>query len=115
ACWGGEPISVEGAVAFADPRAPELGTRVLLSQAISLDKIGCGSVSENDYNAMRIAQGVPQGGRDYAYGHAFPHEAMFDQLQGVDFEKGCFVGQEVVARMEHRGTARKRILPVEGD
>jgi hypothetical protein len=77
--------------------------------------LGCSAATENDYHAMRIAQGVPEGGRDYAYGDAFPHEALFDQLRGVDFEKGCFVGQEVVARMEHRGTARKRIVPVEGD
>ena len=115
ACWGGEPKVAEGAIAFVDPRASELGTRVLLPQELSLDKIGCGSASENDYHAMRIAQGVPEGGRDYQYGDAFPHEALFDQLHGVDFKKGCFVGQEVVARMEHRGTARKRIIPVEGD
>ena len=115
ACWGGEPKVVEGASAFVDPRAPELGARVLLPQAMSLDKIGCGAARENDYHAMRIAQGVPEGGRDYTYGDAFPHEALFDQLHGVDFNKGCFVGQEVVARMEHRGPARKRILPVEGD
>ena len=51
---------------------------------------------------------------DYAFGDAFPHEALFDQLHGVDFNKGCFVGQEVVSRMEHRGTTRKRIVPVEG-
>ena len=50
-----------------------------------------------------------------AFGDAFPHEAMFDQLNGVDFKKGCFVGQEVVSRMEHRGTARKRIVGVEGE
>ena len=58
---------------------------------------------------------MPEGGRDYAFGDAFPHEALFDQLNGVDFAKGCYVGQEVVSRMEHRGTARKRIVPVEGD
>ena len=63
---------------------------------------------------MRISLGVPEGGRDYAFGDAFPHEALFDQLNGVDFKKGCYVGQEVVSRMEHRGTARKRIVPVEG-
>ena len=63
---------------------------------------------------MRINLGVPEGGRDYAFGDAFPHEALFDQLNGVDFKKGCYVGQEVVSRMEHRGTARKRIVPVEG-
>jgi hypothetical protein len=115
ACWGGDPGPSEGAVAFADPRVPELGYRILLPQAEGLDKLGCSTVTEKDYHAMRIAQGVPEGGRDYAYGDTFPHEALFDQLHGVDFEKGCFVGQEVVARMEHRGKARKRILPVEGD
>ena len=61
--------------------------------------------------ASRLA--CPRAARDYAFGDAFPHEAMFDQLNGVDFKKGCFVGQEVVSRMEHRGTARKRIVGVE--
>jgi folate-binding protein YgfZ len=115
ACWGGDPIAVEGAVAFVDPRTPELGARVLLPKPLTLEIMGCGSTNETDYHAMRIAQGVPEGGRDFAYGEAFPHEVLFDQLHGVDFNKGCFVGQEVVSRMEHRGTARKRILPVEGD
>jgi folate-binding protein YgfZ len=55
---------------------------------------------------------VPEGGRDYAFGDAFPHEALFDQLNGVSFEKGCYVGQEVVSRMQNRGTARKRVVPV---
>ena len=75
--------------------------------------LGCAAATEQDYHAFRIGLGVPEGGRDYAFGDTFPHEALFDQLGGVDFEKGCFVGQEVVSRMEHRGTARKRIVPVE--
>jgi len=64
------------------------------------------------YEAHRVAQGVPRGGLDFVYGDAFPHEADMDQLGGVDFDKGCFVGQEVVSRIEHRGTARNRIVPV---
>jgi hypothetical protein len=76
--------------------------------------LGCEAQPEADYHAFRISQGVPEGGRDYAFGDAFPHEALFDQLNGVDFAKGCYVGQEVVSRMEHRGTARKRIVPIEG-
>ena len=59
---------------------------------------------------MRIAFAVPEGGKDYAYGDAFPHEACLDLLHGVSFKKGCFVGQEVVSRMQHRGTARTRVL-----
>ena len=60
----------------------------------------------------RIALGIPEGGKDYAFGELFPHEAMFDQLNGVSFTKGCYVGQEIVARMQHRGTARSRFLIV---
>src|SRR6202007_3008277 len=64
------------------------------------------------YEAHRVALGVPRGGLDFIYGDAFPHEADMDQLHGVDFHKGCFVGQEVVSRMEHRGNVRTRIVPV---
>ncbi len=67
------------------------------------------------YEAHRIALGVPSGGLDFAYGDAFPHEADMDQLHGVDFQKGCYVGQEVVSRVEHRGSARTRVIPVAFD
>jgi tRNA-modifying protein YgfZ len=64
------------------------------------------------YHVHRIALGVPEGGRDFSFGDTFPHEALIDQLHGVDFDKGCYVGQEVVSRMQHRGTARTRIVPL---
>jgi folate-binding protein YgfZ len=57
---------------------------------------------------------VPEGGKDYAFGETFPHEADLDQLGGVSFTKGCFVGQEVVSRMQNRASIRKRIVPVVG-
>jgi folate-binding protein YgfZ len=115
AVWGGTPILPDGAIAYPDPRLAELGFRVILPAGASIADLGCTSVPAEDYHALRISLGVPEGGRDYAFGEAFPHEALFDQLGGVDFAKGCFVGQEVVSRMEHRGTARRRIVPVEGD
>ena len=115
ASWGSTPLLPEGAIAFADPRLPELGLRILLPANADISGLGCALASEDEYHARRIALGVPEGGRDYTFGDAFPHEAMFDQLNGVDFKKGCFVGQEVVSRMEHRGTARKRIVGVEGE
>ncbi len=115
ATWGGTPHLPAGAIVYADPRLPELGFRVLLPRGTGLAELGCELVPEDDYHAFRIRQGVPEGGRDYAFGEAFPHEALFDQLNGVDFVKGCYVGQEVVSRMEHRGTARRRIVPVEGE
>ncbi len=89
-----------------DPRLPELGLRFLVCDADQSEF----SASFDDYEAMRIALAIPEGGKDYAYGDAFPHEACFDLLHGVDFRKGCYVGQEVVSRMQHRGTARTRVL-----
>jgi folate-binding protein YgfZ len=113
--WGGEARPPAGAIVYADPRLAELGIRLLLPSGKNVADLGCEPASEEDYHALRIKLGVPEGGRDYVFGDAFPHDALFDQLKGVDFKKGCFVGQEVVSRMQHRGTARKRIVPVEGD
>jgi tRNA-modifying protein YgfZ len=101
AAWG------DGAAGVRDGRAAGLGTR----------RYGDGEnvpppADPTLYDAHRIGLGIPEGGRDFAYGDAFPHEALMDQLGGVDFRKGCYVGQEVVSRMQHRGTARTRILPV---
>jgi tRNA-modifying protein YgfZ len=115
ASWGGAPRAPDGAIVYTDPRLPQLGFRILLPAGASVGDLGCAPATEEDYHAMRIGLGVPEGGRDYAHGETFPHEALFDQLNGVDFAKGCFVGQEVVSRMEHRGTARRRIVPVEGE
>lgn len=116
AAWGGAPPAPGAALAvFPDPRLATLGHRLIAAADTGVPVAGATEVPEADYHAHRIAQGVPEGGRDFAFGDAFPHEADFDQLNGIDFHKGCFVGQEVVSRMHHRGTARKRVVPVEGD
>jgi folate-binding protein YgfZ len=94
-----------------------LGARILLgpgSAAETASHFGI-NATEADYHAHRIALGVPEGGKDYAFGDIFPHDANFDLLNGVSFTKGCFVGQEVVSRMQHRAAARKRIVIIEGD
>jgi tRNA-modifying protein YgfZ len=72
------------------------------------------SSNEDEWNRLRIASGVVESGTDYALGDAFPHDISLDQNSGVGFGKGCFVGQEVVSRMKHRGTARRRVLVLEG-
>jgi folate-binding protein YgfZ len=115
AVWGGMPHPLEDATAYPDPRLPELEFRIILPAGAKAEELGCAQVSEADYDTLRISLGVPEGGPDYGFGEAFPHEALFDQLNGVDFAKGCYVGQEVVSRMEHRGTARRRIVPIEGE
>jgi len=103
--------------AFADPRAEGLGHR-LIAPADTLraaaEKHGWTLAEPKDYDAHRIAQGVPEGFKDYESGEVFAHDACADQLGGVDFYKGCYVGQEVVSRMHHRGTARKRFVAVRG-
>jgi tRNA-modifying protein YgfZ len=108
----------EGALCYADPRLPALGTRVLLPPHLAAKAaadLGADLVDASAYEAHRIALGVPRGGLDFGYGAAFPHEADMDQLGGVDFAKGCYIGQEVVSRIEHRGTARTRAVPVRYD
>lgn len=62
------------------------------------------------WTRLRIAHGIAESGSDYALGDAFPHDVLLDQNDGVGFKKGCYVGQEVVSRMQHRGTARRRVL-----
>jgi folate-binding protein YgfZ len=120
AIWGGSSSlgGTKHAVCFSDPRLPELGLRLLAEGGFATD-IGAATsgmdVDAENYHAHRIALGVPEAGKDYVLGETFPHEANFDLLNGVSFSKGCFVGQEVVSRMQHRGTARKRIVIVEAD
>jgi len=100
---------------YADPRLPALGIRAMLPPhlfATAASRLGAALVEASEYEAHRIALGIPHGGVDFSYGDAFPHETDMDQLAGIDFEKGCYVGQEVVSRMEHRGTARTRAVPV---
>jgi folate-binding protein YgfZ len=117
AVWDGEADTEYGLV-YADPRLPALGRRIMLPPHLAreaADDLGATLVDAAAYEAHRIALGVPRGGLDFTYGDAFPHETDMDQLNGVDFEKGCYVGQEVVSRMEHRGSARNRVVPVAYD
>lgn len=98
-----------------DPRFAALGARAIVGQTRANEIIAAlraTPVEVRAYDLNRIACGVPEYGVDYSSGEVFPHEADLDQLHGVDFDKGCFVGQEVVSRMQHRGTARKRFVPV---
>jgi tRNA-modifying protein YgfZ len=117
AVWDGDGASEYG-LSYRDPRLVALGWRIMLPPhlaAATAAGLGAALVAAAAFEAYRITLGVPRGGLDFGYGDAFPHEADMDQLNGVDFAKGCFVGQEVVSRMEHRGSARTRIVPVAYD
>jgi hypothetical protein len=100
---------------FVDPRFAPLGFRAIIKPSLAgamAREQGAALVDLSAYQAHRVALGVPRGGCDFAYGDAFPHEADMDQLNGVDFDKGCYVGQEVVSRMQHRANVRSRVVPV---
>ena len=116
AAWDGSlATQPEQTFAFTDPRNDRLGFRILIPAELKeklAGLIGAELVDAADYEAHRIDCGVPRGGLDFAYGDTFPHEANMDHLSGVDFDKGCYVGQEVVSRMQHRGTARTRSVKV---
>ena len=112
--WDGEP-AMKPDLAFADPRDAALGWRILAPQDLAPKVAGLIGAELSDsasYEAHRIALGVPRGGLDFMYGDAFPHETNMDRLHGVDFDKGCYVGQEVVSRIQHRGTARTRTVRI---
>lgn len=103
---GVAPAKPANGTSFPDPRVVQLGSRLIAPK---------GSLPEADgetYRSVRIRLGLADSDEDIGSGELFPHEANLDQLGGVSFSKGCFIGQEVVSRMEHRGTARSRIVPV---
>ncbi len=104
---GVSPERPPGMTAYADPRTPLIGWRVMAEKG----KLPMGT----GYDQARIALGLADSDGDIGSGELFPHEANFDQLGAVSFSKGCYIGQEVVSRMEHRATARSRILPVTFD
>jgi len=117
AVWDGTGDTSYG-LCYADPRLAALGMRVMLPPRLAADAaadLGATIAGPAAYEAHRIALGVPRGGQDFSYGDTFPHEADMDQLAGVDFDKGCYVGQEVVSRIEHRNRARSRIVSVAYD
>jgi len=113
AAWETESAPIVDGVVARDPRLPALGFRAIVPPGADMAP-DFDEATEADYDAHRIALGVPEGGIDFAFGDAFPHDVDMDQLAGVDFGKGCFVGQEVVSRMKHRGTARRRIVIARG-
>ena len=108
-------LPIEGATAFVDPRLPELGVRVLApagQAATLLAAHGCTEAPLADYDALRLELGVPDGSRDLIVDKALLLENGFDELNGVDWQKGCYMGQELTARTKYRALIRKRLFPV---
>jgi folate-binding protein YgfZ len=103
AAWGGDTL--EGGI--VDPRLPALGQRLIAAPAAPGE-----AASMDAYTDHRLALGVPDSADVEGQ---FPLDANFEELHGVDFKKGCFVGQEVTARMKHKAQPRRRLVPVTVD
>lgn len=114
----GEPgaaMALAGGVVFTDPRLPALGARAFLSRATAeqiLRELGFEAATSGSFQRLRFALGVPEGSRDLLPDKSILLESGFDELHGVDWQKGCYMGQELTARTKYRGLVRKRLLPV---
>jgi folate-binding protein YgfZ len=109
------PAALDGAVAFVDPRLPSLGLRVLAPTGTAMALLtarGFAAAPLEDYESLRLGLGVPDGSRDLQPEKALLLESGFDELNGVDWNKGCYMGQELTARTKYRGLVKKRLFPV---
>jgi folate-binding protein YgfZ len=112
ALWGGEleKWNLESGI-YGDPRLPELGKRIIYNE----NNRPAFNGEPGDYDRHRLLLAIPDGSKDVIIDRSLLLEFGYDELHGVDFTKGCYVGQEVTARSKHRATLRKFIHYVKGD
>lgn len=111
----GAANALGGGIAFVDPRLPALGARAFLprgSAEATLLELGFEPAAPGSFRSFRYAHGVPEGSEDLMPDKAILLECGFDEMNGVDWQKGCYMGQELTARTKYRGLVRKRLLPV---
>lgn len=113
----GQCRALSGGVLFADPRLLDMGCRAVLpaGDTTALADLGLGTGDQETYEHRRIELGLADGSRDMIVDRALLLENGFEELDGVSFSKGCFMGQELTARMRYRGLVKKRLLPVKID
>ena len=105
-------------IAVPDPRLPELGGRVILPRDTlrqTLVGLGLAEAEFAEYDRLRLGLGIPDGSRDLIVDKSILLESGFDELHGVDWQKGCYIGQELTARTKYRGLIKKRLFPVRID
>lgn len=111
----GQATPFAGGVVYVDPRLAAAGLRAILpADAIrqALEDKGFAAGSADDYDISRIGLGLPDGSRDLVVEKSVLMESGFDELNGVDWRKGCYIGQELTARTKYRGLVKKRLMPV---
>jgi folate-binding protein YgfZ len=107
-----------GGVAFVDPRLVALGARLVMAKdagAAALRALGFAEAEFATYDRLRLEHGVPDGSRDLTVEKAILLESGFEELNGVDWQKGCYIGQELTARTKYRGLIKKRLMAVRVD
>lgn len=112
----GSAVSFAGGVAYMDPRLADAGARAVLDRdgaASALENAGFKPAAAEDYDRLRLGLGLPDGSRDLPVEKSILLENGFDELNGIDWDKGCFLGQELTARTKHRALIRKRLMPVD--
>jgi folate-binding protein YgfZ len=104
-----------GGIAFIDPRLKDAGARAVLpleGAAKTLEDAGFKATDTPEYDRLRLQLGLPDGSRDLVVEKSTLLESGFDELNGVDWDKGCYMGQELTARTKYRGLVKKRLVPV---
>lgn len=105
-----------GGVVYVDPRHSEAGARAILPKddaEAALQSLGFDAGTPEDYDRTRLPLGLPDGSRDLVVEKSILLESNFDELNGVDWDKGCYMGQELTARTKYRGLIKKRMMPVD--
>lgn len=113
-----EPIPVKVSITWGESAPPPAALKDGRFTAVEVWRSPAAYATPDDgdaWTALRIVRGVAEPHLDFAYGDVFPHDVNLDQIGGVSFKKGCYVGQEVVSRMQHRGTARRRLMIASAD
>lgn len=114
AVFDGSPPELRETQAFADPRSPLIGLRIIGDRAMVAGELAAlgTAVEEAAFRHLRHRMGIAEGSAELGVERAFALEANLEDLSGVDFKKGCYVGQELTARMKHKTELKKRVLPV---
>ena len=120
ALWRADGSPMAEGPGFADPRLAAMGRRAILPKGEidnAIKAANAGTADEEAWHRLRIGLGIGDAAQDFEPDRTFPLEVNFDELNGIDFHKGCYIGQEVTSRTKRRGSVRKRLLPVyvEGD
>lgn len=112
--WENDSVPSQNDSGFTDKRFPD-NEKVIRRYDKNSSPTAISEAALKQWDLLRIQYAIPESGKDFALNDVFPHDINFDQLGAISYKKGCYVGQEIVSRMHHRGTARRRTLIAEAE